>query len=231
MSFSLIVPVAADKIEYGNDIPYIFRENGDREMVCVKSVLGLNLDVFDQVVFTILKKHDDSFGIHNKLTKHLRDVNLQDKARIIMLDTTTSSQCETVSRTIEIMGIKGGIMIKDGDSYFKTVIRCENSICAYPLDALSLVNPQSKSYVAFDDCYYITNIIESRIIGRYFNAGGYVFASADEFQSYFNSLRRNNGLKLSHIVYSMLLNSVPFKAIECADFKDWGTIEDYHLFQ
>lgn len=33
----------------------------------------------------------------------------------------------------------------------------ENSVAIYPLENLSWVNPQNKSYVAIDDMFYVTN--------------------------------------------------------------------------
>lgn len=49
MSSNLIVPVAADKPEYSNKLPYVFALGEDGIIVCIKSVLGLPLDRFDNI--------------------------------------------------------------------------------------------------------------------------------------------------------------------------------------
>jgi hypothetical protein len=47
--FSLIVPAAADKPEYKDLFPYIFLPAKDGMMICIKSLMGLNLDAFDKI--------------------------------------------------------------------------------------------------------------------------------------------------------------------------------------
>ena len=55
MNSSLIVPVAADKPEYNNKLPYVFAFGEDGIIICIKSILGLPLDRFDRIYFTILR--------------------------------------------------------------------------------------------------------------------------------------------------------------------------------
>ena len=38
--------------------------------------------------------------------------------------------------------------------------RYENGVAIYPIEELEMLDPRDKSYVAVDDMYYITNIIE-----------------------------------------------------------------------
>lgn len=228
MSFNLIVPVAADKKEYEGKLPYVFSMLDDGIMVCVKSILGLNLEIFDHIYYTILKKHDEEFSLRELLEIQFRRLGLQEKTSIVVLERPTSSQAETVYMTVETMNISGGLMIKDGDCYVKAEIRQDNAVCIYPLDSLSRVNPQGKSYVAIDDGYFVTNIIEHRIVSRYFCVGGYVFKSVDLFKSFYVQLRHKTGLYMSHIIYAMLLNKFVFRPIECKDYVDWGTSSDFY---
>ena len=51
MKFSLIIPVAADKPEYKATMPYVFGLDSDGVVICVKSITGLNLSVFDDIYF------------------------------------------------------------------------------------------------------------------------------------------------------------------------------------
>lgn len=228
MNFSLIVPLAADKPEYALCMPNIFSSTDSGVAVCVRSILGLNLESFDHIYFTVLKKHVVSFSVDKILDEQLASVGLSKVVDIVCLDMPTSSQPETVYETIERIGINGPFMVKDGDSSFSAIIRPENEICIYPLDVLSLVNPQHKSYVAIDDSFYVTNIIENRIVSRFFSAGGYVFSSTELFKCYYLPLKHFRNLYISHIIYYMLLHNNRFRAIECTDYIDWSTDKDYH---
>ena len=81
------------------------------------------------------------------------------------------------------------------------------------VENLEWVNPQHKSYVQVDDMFYITNIIEKKIISHYFCAGGYCFEKVDDYCKYYESLQDNDDLYLSHIIYSMLLDKMIFRPI------------------
>ena len=74
-----------------------------------------------------------------------------------------------------------------------------------------------------DNLFYITNIIEKRVIGHLINAGGYCFEDAEIFCRYFEKLMtQNEKLYLSHIVYAMLLDKIDFRPTIVEDFEDWG---------
>ncbi len=138
------------------------------------------------------------------------------------MDEPTSCQPETVYQTIKQKDIAGSIFIKDGDGYFTCDFTQQNGIVIYPLDELESVNPHNKSYVAVDDQYYITNIIEKKIISRYFNAGGYLFESAEKYCQYYEQLKDYGKIYLSHVVYAMLLNGQSFRPFTCSNYEDWG---------
>jgi len=125
-----------------------------------------------------------------------------------------------VEAVIRQENISGGIFIKDADCTFKAEVTSTNGVAVYPLEKLTFVNPQHKSYVAIDDNYYITNIIEKRVIARFFSAGGYAFESAKTYSEYYERYKDMDGLYLSHIIYSMLLDKHIFRPIQIEDYKD-----------
>ena len=100
MSSNLIVPVAADKPEYSNKLPYVFALGEDGIIVCIKSVLGLPLDRFDNIYFTVLRKHDDLFYIADSLRMQCKRLGLVN-VKIVILDEPTRDQVETVFMTIQ----------------------------------------------------------------------------------------------------------------------------------
>lgn len=220
MSFSLIVPAAANKPEYENSIPSVFRLNEKGISVCVEAALSLGIDLFSSIYFTILRQHDEKYGISDILNMQFRRLGMKN-AKVVVLDAPTSSQAETIYSTLNIETVSGPIFIKDADCSFEAEVFPHNGIVVYPLEKLSMVNPQHKSYVAVDDMLYITNTIEKRVIDHYFNAGGYCFEDAGTFASYYERFAGQKGLYLSHLVYAMLLDGHIFRPFIADSYKDW----------
>ena len=212
---TIIVPIAADKAEYDRKLPQPFRLDDEGTMFCVKAITGLPLDEVKDIYFVILRSHEQrmmQFRRHN-LTK----------AHVTILDESTKSQAETVARAIEVNGIQGTVFIKDADCYFTTdEILPQNGVAIYPLENLPVVDPQHKSYVAVDDMFYVTNIIEKRVVSHFFSAGGYCFEDAQEFCRYYERLKDYSPLYLSHIIYTMLLDKKIFRPIQIEDYQDWA---------
>lgn len=219
---TLIVPLASDRPDFDQVMPYVFGFASDGTLLCVHSIMGLPTARFSRIIFTILRKHDERYMLSELLRMQFRRLGLA-QATVCVLAEPTPSQAATVARTIQQEGITGPIFVKDGDGYFHLDFTLHNGIAIYPLDALSRVDPRNKSYVALDDQYCITNIIEKRIISRYFNAGGYLFQSAQDFVNYYTQLAHAPVLYMSHIVYSMLLDGHTFTPMFCDDYQDWGT--------
>lgn len=221
-SCSLIVPIAADKPEYDVHIPFVFRMDDSGTMYCLKAILGLELSAFENIYITILKKHDDLYGVAGMLRLQIERLNLKN-VHICILKQPTCNQAETIYQTIKQESIDGAIYIKDSDGYFKSEIVVQNGVAVCPIEKLPLLNPQNKSYVKVDNLFYITNIIEKRVVGHLINAGGYCFESAEVFCGYFEKLiGLKEKLYLSHIVYAMLLDKIDFRPTIVEDFEDWG---------
>lgn len=225
---NLIIPVAADKEEYEHVMPYLFNFSVDGTLLCIKSIQGLDLNRFDHIYLTILKKHDKQYYLRELVEMQLKRLHLEN-AKVVVLSEATTSQAETVYQTIHQENIEGSIFVKDADGYFNCDFTLGNGIAIYPLDKLPLVDPRNKSYVNVDDQFYITNIIEKKIISRFFNAGAYLFDSADEFCIYYERLKDCPSLYMSHIVFAMLLDQKSFRPIQVSNYKDWGNMEMYNI--
>lgn len=218
---SLIVPIAADKLEYESYIPYVFRMDDSGIMYCLKAILGLEFSAIAKIYITILKKHDVLYGISGMLKLQIDRLKLNN-VQICILDSPTRNQAETIYQTIKQEGISDAIYIKDADGYFKSEIVVQNGVAVCPIEKLAVLKPQNKSYVDVDNMFYITNIIEKRVVGHYINVGGYCFENADEFCSYFERLtQENEKLYLSHIVYAMLLDKHYFRPMLVSEYDDY----------
>ena len=226
--FSLIVPAAADKAEYCTSMPYIFRPDDDGTMLCVKSIMGLNLQDFDGIYFTILRKHADAFDIDTLMRLQFKRLGLEN-AHLVILDEPTRTQAQTIEQTIRKTGIAGSVFIKDADGFFNAEIAPYNGIAVYPLEKMEMVDPRNKSYVAVDDMQHVTNIIEKRIVSNLFNAGGYCFEDATDFLNMYDELHKLGHIYLSHIIYAMLLKQFTFRPYIVKHYTDWGTQNLYRI--
>jgi hypothetical protein len=116
MNFNLIIPAAANKQEYTDSmlLPKVFNLNKHGIPLCIEAAMSVNTSLFDGIYITILKLHDDLFGIHDMLMHHIKRLGLN--ANVIVIDEPTKSQAETVYKTICQANItSGGIFIKDAD--------------------------------------------------------------------------------------------------------------------
>ena len=229
---SLIVPAAADNTSNTSPLPYVFSLDRSGIMICIRSIQGLNLNAFDNIYFTILRKHAELFSLDEMFKLQFKRLGMNN-AHLVILDQPTKSQVETVCQTILHEDIKGGIFIKDADGYFSADVRRENGVAVFALENLEMVDPRNKSYVSVDDMYYVTNIIERRIVSHYFNVGGICLENSNDLLSYYQRLCSMNGddrLCMSHIVYAMLLDKMKFRPILAKDYIDYGTetLYNYH---
>ena len=217
---SLIMPIAADKPEYSTRLPRVFLIAEDGVMHCIRALKSLDLTRFDHIYITILRHLDEQYALTERLSLQFR-INGITNAEIVVLDQPTTSQPETIYETIRKKDIHGSIFIKDADCSFAGDDTTDNAIVIHPLEQLDWVNPKNKSYVSVDDMYYITNIIEKRIVSHHFTAGGYSFQEADTYCQYYESLQHQQGLYLSHIIYTMLLDGHTFRPVLAKEYEDF----------
>ena len=217
---SLIMPIAANNPEYATRIPRHFLIAEDGVMHYIRALKSLDLSKFDHIYITILRHLDQQYALTERLQLQFR-INGITNAEIVVLDEPTRSEPETIYQTILQKHIQGSIFIKDADCSFTGEDTTGNAIAIHPLEQLDWVNPKNKSYVAVDDMYYITNIIEKRIVSHYFTAGGYSFSSAATYCHYYERLQEQQGLYLSHIIYSMLLEGQTFRPVLTKEYEDF----------
>ena len=227
---TILVPVAADKPEYENGLPYVFGLDKDGIIICIKSIMGLNLQQFDNIYFTVLRKYDERFFVGDSLRLQFKRLGITN-AKVVVLDEPTQDQAETIYRTIMQEQVQGNIFIKDADCFFRTDFIGENAVALYPIEQLEVLSPKDKSYAAVDDMYYLTNIIEKTVVGHYISAGGYAIDNVDTFLHYYHLLRQYGRFYLSHIIYAMLLDKKTFRPMMVEEYKDWGTKKDLNRYE
>ena len=75
MSFSLIVPIAANKKEYKKQIPEEFLFTQEGLMRCVRAIMGIDLTIFSHIYFTILRKHSERYFLKELLETQFKRVS------------------------------------------------------------------------------------------------------------------------------------------------------------
>ena len=228
-NYSLIVPMLNASKKYENSVPIEFQyDNKTGELNCIKSICGINLSLFTDVYFAILKVHNDKYDIVNKIQLAIENTILRYvNYHFILFDDITGSQAETIYTIIKDNDITGSIFIKDADN----MCICDkeiktNTVLVYPLENTPIVDPQHKSYVAIDDQNFVTNIIEKKVVSNLFNCGGYSFNSADDFILAYDAVKeyesKDNHMYISHIIYWLILNKkLKFRPVEATEYEDF----------
>ena len=227
--YSLIVPMINTSSKYANKLPIEFQyDNNTGKMNCIKSIEGINVELFTDIYFVILSEHEKKYNISQKIMLSVKNSKLNGiNCVFLFLDTPTSSQAETIYTVIKKYNIDGPIFIKDADN----MCICNehilgNYVLVYPLEKTPIVDPQHKSYIDLDDQQFITNTIEKRVVSDRFNCGGYVFVDSNDFCIAYNSITdyadKDNHLYMSHIIYWLTLyKDIKFRPIECTNYIDF----------
>lgn len=231
MSISVIVPAAGKSSRFPDMRPKWMLTHPTGNLMLAESIKGLDLKKQDMVYITLLEEHVKKYDCLEGIKRSISDAKLACNFEIVVLSKETKNQPETVYRTITDKNITGAIFIKDADNFFKSPVACKNAVCNINLKDLDLVNASNKSYVDIDDYGIIKNIVEKSIISATFCTGGYSFQSAQEFCKYYEQLKDDSDLYVSHIIYKMLLDGHIFHSENVTDFVDWGTIEDWNRFK
>ena len=197
-----------------------------------ESILGLNLDFFDNIWFICLQEHEDKYQFMKGLVSELDEVGLRSKSNIVLLPEQTDSQSETVYTFLSGQELDGFVFIKDSDGFYRCDVEERNQVAYFDLNDMDDINARTKSYVDLDVNNVVTNIVEKKVISSTFSSGGYGFADAKEFCKTFEKLQDMDGeCYISHIIFEMMLSGSTFYGTKTTDFKDWGTLDAWNKYK
>ena len=197
-----------------------------------ESILGLNLDFFDNIWFICLQEHEDKYQFMKGLVSELDEVGLRAKSNIVLLPEQTDSQSETVYTFLSGQELEGFVFIKDSDGFYRCDVEERNQVAYFDLNDMDDINARTKSYIELDVNNVITNIVEKKVVSSTFSSGGYGFADAKEFCKTFEKLQDMDGeCYISHIIFEMMLSGSIFYGTKTTDFKDWGTLDAWNKYK
>lgn len=232
---TLIIPCAGRSSRFPNMKPKWMLTHPDGKLMIEKSLEGLQLDLFDRIIITIVKPHDDKYEA--KLILEQVFVN-QPKIEICVLDDFTSSASETIFLTLQKMKVRGAFVIKDSDNRveFQMPIPIKNAIVGYDLSIhRDISNIPGKSFLIVNEQNIIEDIIEKQIVSKFICLGVYIFESAENFQTAYTELLKKNvsgEMFISHVIsYMLTKNDIIFTAIMADGYEDWGTLYEWKEMQ
>jgi hypothetical protein len=227
---TLLLPIAGRSSRFPNMRPKWSLTHPRGDMMVIEAIKGLDASRLSDICVIGLREHDQKFQLVSALSAQFESLNLPCKARFVLLDEPTRNQPETVAQGIVKGGVSGPVYIKDSDNFFRDAPGGGNCVAGYDLHLLDKVNARSKSYFEVNGDGYLTNIVEKRITSSRFCVGGYSFADAGEYLRYFERHGDNPDLYISHIIYGMILDGVPFTYTTVSDYVDWGTLREWRAY-
>ncbi|WP_261834512.1 hypothetical protein [Vibrio ishigakensis] len=227
--FSLLLPVAGRSSRFPNMRPKWLLTMPDGKLMIEKSVEGLELSKFDNIIIICLREHLDLY-VNEQFIVDSFESATGFKPTLCILDEPTSSQSETIYAAVKQTEIEGSIFIKDCDNIFTCDPQPANSVATINLNDIELVDAKNKSYVDVNSLGVISNIVEKNVISNSFCCGGYSFESVSEFIDTFDSISSDEEVYISHIIYKMLLNGKEFREVHASHYTDWGTLREYRHY-
>lgn len=231
---TLVVPMAGRSSRFPNMRPkWMLTHPMTNRFMVTESILGLNLDFFDNIYFICLQEHQDEYKFMKGLLSELDELGLSKKTNIVLLPHQTNSQSETVYTFITTQNLEGFIYIKDSDGYYECeIIEEKNQVAYFDLNDMDNINARTKSYIEFDINSILTNIVEKKVISSTFSSGGYGFSDAKQFCNTYEKLQNMSGeCYISHIIFEMMLSGSIFYGSKTYNFKDWGTIDSWNRYK
>jgi len=229
--FTLILPAAGASTRYPNMRPKWSLTHPNGDMMIVHGMSGIDLSNFDRIVMTAMRYDVAKYQLNDAIHSSFERFGLP--FDLLLLDTPTSSQSETVAKTLEHFQIGGEIYIKDCDDYFVTGPIEPNMVSVYSLYDMEEVIAKNKSYVTVDHLENVTNIVEKRIISDKFCCGGYSFRSGAHFVDTFHALNADSDseIYISHVIFEQVLDGSLFKTSKVTNYEDWGTLADWNKYK
>jgi hypothetical protein len=226
---TVIFPAAG--IRNADELPYIFDKIPNGNTLLAENIKRLPIRYISAVFVVIPQFIEQKYAIRKLLQLEMTAIGCTIPLTVLELQKETNSEPETVAETIKQCCIKGQFLVKDPDNLFDFDDVEKNGVCIFPLDMLENVTPADKSYVEVDDNQYISNIIEKKIISRFFCTGGYFFEDADIYIKFYESIATQGQLYMSHVIYAMLLDKIPFRPVPVKSVIDLGSKKKWQIYK
>lgn len=228
---TLIIPCAGKSSRFPNMKPKYMLTHPDGKLMVEKAIEDINLEIFDRIIITIVKEHDDKYDVKLILSQVFEN---NKKVEICLLDNFTSSASETIYLTLKQMNVHGSFVIKDSDNRVRVHFddNIKNMIVGYDIqEHKDVTNIPAKSFLIVSEQNIIQDIIEKKVVSNIICLGVYCFKNVDDFiQAYIDMSSQNisGEMYISHLIsYLLSSNKYIFEAVMAESYSDWGTIKEW----
>jgi len=232
---TLIIPCAGKSSRFPNMKPKYLLTHPDGKLMIEKSMEELNIEIFDRIIITIVKPHNDQYDSKLVLKQVFHD---NSKIEICILDDFTTSASETIYQTLMKMNVKGSFVIKDSDNQVGVLIPnpIKNAIVGYDLKIHpNTSNIPAKSFLIINEQNLVQDIIEKKIVSDKICLGVYCFENADDFKNTYEKMKTleiKGEMFVSHLISYLLQDEhYVFEALFAKTYSDWGTLKEWQQEQ
>lgn len=232
---TLIIPCAGKSSRFPNMKPKYMLTHPDGKLMVEKAMENINIEVFDRIIITIVKPHDEKYDAKLIMEQVFAD---NPKVEICLLDDFTSSASETIYLTLKKMNVSGAFVIKDSDNcvgvHFEKNIK--NMIVGYDIhEHRDVTNIPGKSFLIVNEQNIIQDIIEKKVVSSIICLGVYCFENVNDFIDAYEKMmseKISGEMYISHLI-SFLLSSDKyiFQAVMATSYNDWGTLTEWEAEQ
>lgn len=185
----LVIPMAGEGSRFfnaGYKLPkYMLKAKG--LTLFNYSLSSFPLEIFDQIIFIALKKHDIKYDVRefitNEMNKYFDFLNY----KLLFLDKKTDGQAQTVLKAKKYINEKDDLVIYNIDTHFKSKELKEKLIDAElkkdgVIGGFKLNNPEPKwSFANINSNNIVTETAEKNVISNIALTGMYHFTRASDF--------------------------------------------------
>ena len=227
----LILPIAGASSRFPAMRPKWMLTHPRGRMMITEAISKLCLARFSRITVVGLEAIERQHRFEHALREEFAQIGHMPPVDVVLLQTPTRNQPETVARGLMEAGVTGPFYVKDSDNRFRDDPSPENSVTCLDLHTLSMVNASNKSYVEANENDVVLNIVEKHIISSTFCAGGYGFLSAEDYLHQWELLKDNDNLYISHVIFGLMLAGSQFRMRLASDYDDWGTLADWNRYK
>ncbi len=232
---TLIIPCAGKSNRFPNMKPKWMLTHPDGSLMIEKAIQGLNTEIFDRIIITIVKPHNDKYDARLILEQVFKN---NPKISICLLDDFTQSASETIYLTLEKMDIKGAFTVKDSDNFVKVKLpnKINNSITGYDIHKhRNIENIPEKSFLIVNNQNIVQDIIEKKVVSNIICLGVYSFEDTEIFKKGYKDLLLKNisgEMYISHVISHIINKGLGiFEYFEASEYNDWGTLNEWKKVQ
>ncbi|SEM25355.1 NTP transferase domain-containing protein [Xaviernesmea oryzae] len=228
---TVLLPIAGRSSRFPGTRPKWLLTAPSGELMLERALRSIPDYANHRIVVGALREHLRNAGGAEAIERALGDI-----VEIVEFEDVTAGPAATVAEMIKRASVTGPIFIKDCDSWFSPpAIVFDNNISIVDLrDFPNTRNIPGKSFVILNDNLVVEEIREKYICSPYISVGGYGFAQASEYLSFFERLALDQSDAepfISHVILEAIHAGSVFRGSPVASYFDVGTLEAWNEFR